>query len=75
MVKKATFGVKKVKNSLSVVAILPFCRATMAQSYIFVAARLLICRQSFPYLSAVSYLFVGGRWWGVLSIRQLSVPI
>ena len=69
MAKGAAFGVKKVKNSLSVAAILPFCRATMAQSYIFVAARLLICRQSFPYLSAVTYLFVGGRWRGVLSVR------
>ena len=69
MAKGAAFGVKKVKNSLSVAAILPFCRATMAQSYIFVATRLLICRQSFPYLSAVTYLFVGGRWRGVLSVR------
>lgn len=69
MAKGAAFGVKKVKNSLSVAAILPFCRATVAQSYIFVAARLLICRQSFPYLSAVSYLFVGGRWRGVLIVR------
>lgn len=69
MAKGAAFGVKKVKNSLSVAAILPFCRATVAQSYIFVAARLLICRQSIPYLSAVTYLFVGGRWRGVLSVR------
>ena len=69
MAKGATFDVKKVKNSLSVAAILPFCRATVAQSYIFVAARLLICRQSFPYLSAVTYLFVGGRWRGVLIVR------
>ena len=69
MAKGAAFGVKKVKNSLSVAAILPFCRATMAQSYIFVAARLLICRQAFPYLSAVTYLFVGGRWRGILSVR------
>ena len=69
MAKGAAFGVKKVKNSLSVAAILPFCRATVAQSYIFVAARLLICRQSFPYLSVVTYLFVGGRWRDVLSVR------
>ena len=69
MAKGAAFGVKKVKNSLSVAAILPFCRATVAQSYIFVVARLLICRQSFPYLSAVTYLFVGGRWRGVLIVR------
>lgn len=69
MAKGAAFGVKKVKKSLSVAAILPFCRVKVAQSYIFVAARLLICRQSFPYLSAVTYLFVGGRWRGVLSVR------
>ena len=69
MAKGATFGVKKVKNSLSVAAILPFCRATVAQSYLFVAARLLICRQAFPYLSAVTYLFVGGLWRGILSVR------
>ena len=69
MVKRVAFGVKKVKNSLSVAAILPFCRVKVAQSYLFVAARLLICRQAFPYLSVVTYLFVGEQWWGVLSVR------
>ena len=41
------FGVKKVKNSHSVAPILPFCRAEMVASYLFVVDKLTVfCRYS-----------------------------
>ena len=61
---RQVFGVKKVKNSHSVAVILPFCRADMAASYLFVGDTLLFCRSAFPYLSPASSVSVAGRKLG-----------
>lgn len=58
------FGVKKVKNSHSVAPILPFCRAEMVASYLFVVDKLRICRIQITNLSQISSIFVvcGNRY-------------
>ena len=63
------FGVKKVKNSHSVAPILPFCRAEMVASYLFVVDKLSICRIQITNLSQISSIFVVCRNRYKLNVR------
>ena len=63
------FSASKSENSHSVAPILPFCRAEMVASYLFVVDKLRICRIQITNLSQISSIFVVCRNRYKLNVR------